>query len=242
MENGTPFLLVAGFGLLLTAGPGACGEGEEASRNGPMTEDSLTFLALGDSYTIGESVDPALGWPVQLAAALREQGVPMRDPLVVARTGWTTDELAAAMDTAALGGPHDLVTLLIGVNNQYRGRGVGEYRSQFLDLLGRAVTLAGGEAGRVLVLSIPDWGATPFAEGRDRGRIAREIDAFNEVNREEAERAAAAYVDVTPISRDATETSSLVAGDGLHPSGEMYARWVGAALPTVLGMLGGPRP
>lgn len=204
-----------------------------------MRQDTLTYLALGDSYTIGESVEPALRWPVQLAGALRARGVPVADPTIVARTGWTTDELAAALAAAGLPERYDLVSLLIGVNNQYRGRGLEEYRAQFVELLRRAVAFAGGEPGRVVVLSIPDWGVTPFARGRDRERIAREIDAFNAVNREESARGGARWVDVTPISRVAATDPSLTAGDGLHPSGAMYGRWVEAALPVVASMLGG---
>jgi len=185
----------------------------------------MRFLALGDSYTIGESVAPAERWPMQLAALLRAEGMPMDDPLIIATTGWTTDELRAGIDRAAPAGTFDLVSLLIGVNNQYRGRGQDEYRRQFVDLLKRAIEFAGGKPGRVLVLSIPDWGATPFAVGRNRARIAAEIDAFNAINREEAERHGARYVDVTPVSRKAASDASLIAGDGLHPSGKMYAEW-----------------
>jgi lysophospholipase L1-like esterase len=188
------------------------------------------FLALGDSYTIGEGVSAAERWPVQLAARLRARGVPVGEPEIIARTGWTTDELAAALEQAAPQGPYDLVSLLIGVNNQYRGRDVEEYRAQFARLLERAIGLAGGEAGRVLVLSIPDWGVTPFAEGRDARAIAREIDAFNAANAAEARRLGARYVDVTGISRRARDEAGLIAGDGLHPSGEMYGRWAEAAL------------
>ncbi len=185
----------------------------------------MRFLALGDSYTIGESVPPAERWPVQLAALLRSEGVPLDEPLIIATTGWTTDELNAGIDTVKPQGPFELVSLLIGVNNQYRGRSQAEYRQQFVDLLNRAIDYAGGEARRVIVLSIPDWGVTPFAAGRDPGQIAREIDAFNAINREEALRADAQYVDVTPVSREATHDQALIAGDGLHPSGKMYAAW-----------------
>jgi lysophospholipase L1-like esterase len=197
-----------------------------------MASEIPSFLALGDSYTIGEGVDSMARWPVGLARALRASGVPIRDPVVVARTGWTTQELSAGIDQAGVYGTHDLVSLLIGVNNQYRGRDLEEYRSQFAALLGRAVEFAGGDPERVLVLSIPDWGVTPFAQGRDRERIASEIDAFNEVNRRESEVAGARYVDVTGISREAVWRPELLAEDGLHPSGAMYELWVEAALPA----------
>jgi len=202
-----------------------------------------SFLALGDSYTIGEGVDSAARWPVALARALRASGVPIQDPVVVARTGWTTQELSAGIDLAAPSGTYDLVSLLIGVNNQYRGREVEEYRSQLAELVSRSVAFAGGDPSRVLVLSIPDWGVTPFAEGRDRARIALEIDAFNEVNRRESEAAGVRYVDITGISREAARRPELLAADGLHPSGAMYDLWVEAALSVVLRILpGGSAP
>ncbi|MGH8078339.1 MAG: GDSL-type esterase/lipase family protein, partial [Lysobacter sp.] len=146
----------------------------------------MSYLALGDSYTIGEGVPEAGRWPVQLAAALRREGIDLADPRIIATTGWTTDELATAIDAAEPVGSFDFVSLLIGVNNQYRGRSVAEYRSEFTALLKRAIGFTGGRADRVLVLSIPDWGVTPFAaaqfaqqQGRDDAQIARELDAFN---------------------------------------------------------------
>ncbi|MCJ7630555.1 MAG: SGNH/GDSL hydrolase family protein [Longimicrobiales bacterium] len=202
-----------------------------------MTSDTVSFLALGDSYTIGESVDSALRWPVQLAKAISGEGIPVREPVIIARTGWTTDELAGGIENAGITGAFDLVTLLIGVNNQYRGRDLEEYRVQFLDLLARAIGFSGGIPGNVVVLSIPDWGVTPFAEGRNRGQIGEEIDAFNSVKREESEAAGVRYVDVTGISRRAITDPSLVAADGLHPSGAMYALWAEAALPVALEIL-----
>ena len=191
----------------------------------------MRFLALGDSYTIGESVEPAERWPVQLRRRLGERGLNFEEPLIIATTGWTTDELSAAIDRADPRGPFDLVSLLIGVNNQYRGRGAEEYRHQFNDLLRRAIEFAGGQAGQVLVLSIPDWGVTPFAAGRDRGAIAAAIDQFNLINRDEAAWAGARYIDVTPVSREAAHDPALIAADGLHPSGKMYGAWAELALP-----------
>ena len=197
------------------------------------------MLALGDSYTIGEGVAEGDRWPVRLAAMLRARGIAVASPDIVARTGWTTDELSVGIDAARPGGSYGLVTLLIGVNNQYRGRSGEEYRTQFRALLARATTFAGSRASRVIVVSIPDWGVTPFAQGRDRARIATEIDAFNVINREETVRAGARYVDVTPMSKRAATEKELVAGDGLHPSATMYAEWARLALPVAVEALGG---
>jgi lysophospholipase L1-like esterase len=197
------------------------------------------YLALGDSYTIGESVRESGRFPNQLAARLREDGaIALASPLIVAMTGWTTDELAAGIAAAQPDGYFELVTLLIGVNNQYRGRALEEYREQFRALLERAVEFAHGISGRVFVVSIPDWGVTPFAAGRDRARIAAEIDAFNQVNGAEANRAGARYVDITPVSRQAAAEPWLIASDGLHPSAEMYRRWVDLLLPEASAALG----
>jgi lysophospholipase L1-like esterase len=199
---------------------------------------SSRFLALGDSYTVGEGVAEDERWPVQLAAMLRARGAQTDEPLIVAKTGWTTDELIQGIDNATPEGTFALVSLLIGVNNQYRGRTVDEYRTQFAELLRRAIAFAGGKADHVIVLSIPDWGATPFAAGRDRLKIGREIDAFNAVNLDEALRAGAHYVDVTPSSRLALSDASLVASDGLHPSGKMYRVWAEAVLGAASAALG----
>ncbi|HJP97102.1 MAG TPA: SGNH/GDSL hydrolase family protein [Rhodanobacteraceae bacterium] len=197
-----------------------------------------TFLALGDSYTTGEGVAGDENWPTQLAARLRSAGMKVVSPQIVATTGWTTGELAAAMDAATLDPPYPLVTLSIGVNNQYRGRALGEYREQFRALLQRAMSLADGGAARVLVVSVPDWGVTPFAsrEGRDPAGVAREIDAFNAVACEETERTGARWIDVTAISR-APESRDELVDDGLHPSGAQYARWADAILPVARAVL-----
>lgn len=210
-------------------------------------------LALGDSYTIGEAVPADARWPNRLAELLRADGANLAQPEIVARTGWTTDELAAALDALERGEavelaegeyaprpapPYQLVTLLIGVNNQYRGREVAEYRTQLDALLARAIGYAGGERARVVVLSIPDWGATPFAQGRDRDRIAREIDAYNAAKRAACAAAGVAFVDITPLTREAPQQPGLVAADGLHPSALDYARWAQAALPAAREALG----
>lgn len=187
------------------------------------------YLALGDSYTIGESTSPAERFPAQLAEQLRAQGMEPGVPEIVARTGWTTDELTLAIQAADPKGTYDLVTLLIGVNNQYRGRSAEQYRSEFVGLLERAIAFAGNRPKRVIVISIPDWGMTPFGSGRQN--TSAEIDTFNAVNRQAAEQFGAVYADITPISREAARDAALVAPDGLHPSGKMYARWVELLMP-----------
>ncbi|MDZ7724007.1 MAG: SGNH/GDSL hydrolase family protein [candidate division KSB1 bacterium] len=205
------------------------------AKNLMMEKDDIkfTYLALGDSYTIGESVDASQRYPVLLTDSLRKAGYPMDDPVIVARTGWTTDELAAGIRTADLSTPYSLVSLLVGVNNQYRGRDVENYRIEFRSLLEQAITFAGGQAEHVFVLSIPDWGVTPFAASRDREQIAGEIDQYNAVNREETRTRGVLYIDITPISRQTAEDPALIADDGLHPSGRMYAACVELALPEI---------
>ena len=189
-----------------------------------------TYLALGDSYTIGQSVDEAERFPVQLAKLLTKDGIVVADPQIIARTGWTTDELSDGIATVAPKGPFDLVSLLIGVNNQFRGRSQDEYKTQFDALLKQAIAFAGGDASHVIVFSIPDWGVTPFAKQYDSAKVAREIDSFNAINKQAAEKAGAKYVDITPVSRKASTDTTLVARDGLHPSGTMYAEWSKLAL------------
>ena len=197
------------------------------------------WLALGDSYTIGEGVPAEGRWPVQLAAALRDEGIAVEPPRIIATTGWTTDELAAGMDAEEPLGHWDLVSLLIGVNNQYRGRSAEDYRSGFHALLRRAIALAGGRAERVLVLSIPDWGVTPFARGDDRdpARIAAELDRYNAIAATLCADHGVAFVDITAASRERGDDPAMLAEDGLHPSVAMYARWAEAALPVVRRLL-----
>jgi len=191
------------------------------------------FLALGDSYTIGESVDARERWPSLLVAKLRAAGIQIEDPLIIAKTGWTTDELNAAIDREPPKGPFDIVSLSVGVNNQYRGRSPKEYHVEFAALLDRAIGFANNDPTRVIVFSIPDWGATPFAEGRDRTRIAREIDEYNRINRELTEARGSSYIDITPRSRDAANDSTLLTSDGLHPSGILYEEWAMLAFPIL---------
>ena len=191
-----------------------------------------TYLALGDSYTIGESVSAAESFPYQLKEALVKQGHPVESIQIIAQTGWTTDELQAAIDIATLSPPYDLVTLLIGVNNQYRGYSLETYRIEFEQLLKQAIAFAGADTEQVRVLSIPDWGVTPFAqkEGRVADKVAKEIDAFNAAAKEISEKLDVVFINITPHSRLAATDLSLLASDGLHPSGKMYAHWVQSLL------------
>jgi lysophospholipase L1-like esterase len=197
----------------------------------------MRFLALGDSYTIGEAVAESERWPAQLVARLRASGIDVADAAIIARTGWTADELDAAIDAASPRGTYEMVTLLVGVNDQYRGRDAESYRAPFRKLLDRAIGFAGGDASRVVVVSIPDWGVTPFAAGRDLVQITEAIDEFNAVNREEARSAGAHYVDVTPVSRAAATDEGLLAADGLHPSARMYEQWTRAIVPVAEAIL-----
>jgi len=197
---------------------------------------ALRFLALGDSYTIGESVAATNRWPNQLAKALEVEGI-QTDLTVIARTGWTVDELWQGIQADPPDGTYDLVTLLIGVNDQYRGYPADGYREDFRFLLAKAIEYAAGNPDKVVVLSIPDWGFTPFAATRDTEPISQQIDEFNAINLEETKSSGAHYVDVTEISRMAMDDLELITGDRLHPSGKMYAMWVENVLPVAMKIL-----
>ncbi|MEL6111006.1 MAG: GDSL-type esterase/lipase family protein, partial [Planctomycetota bacterium] len=169
--------------------------------------------------------------PNQLAARLHEEGTPFDQTQIVAKTGWTTGELLQAIESAQPAGPFDLVSLLIGVNNQYRGLPISEFADELNALLSLAIRFADGDANRVLVLSIPDWSVTPFAADRDRATVANEIDRFNECKRQRARASNCHFIDVTPISRLAANDRSLLASDELHPSASMYSSWCTIVLP-----------
>ena len=203
-----------------------------------FAQSPVKVLALGDSYTIGESVEAADRWPFQLAKLLESQQIQCDTPDILAKTGWTTDELLSSIKDYKFQERYDLVTLLIGVNNQYRGRDVEQYRLELRELIQIAIAKAGNEPDRVILVSIPDWGVTPFAKGRDRGKIAGEIDAYNAVKKQEAEKAKVHYVDITDITRDIDgEKATLIANDGLHPAAKMYALWAERVLPIALAVL-----
>lgn len=189
------------------------------------SQKKYTYLALGDSYTIGESVPLEKNFPHQVVELLRKEKINIDAPAIVAKTGWTTDELQEQLSRVRLAVPFDFVTLLIGVNNQYRGRSGAEYAQQFEELLQQAIGYAADKPNHVIVLSIPDWGVTPFAKDRDKNKIATEIDAFNAINESLAKKYKVHYINITPLTREAATDKTLVAEDGLHPSAKDYARW-----------------
>ena len=193
--------------------------------NNTSEEKKHSSLALGDSYTIGEAVPDNECWPMQLVEMLNAAGKPFSKPQIIATTGWTTDELMNAIRVENPQGTFDLVSLLIGVNNQYRGYSKEVYAKEFEDLLNQAIDFAGKIANHVVVVSIPDWGATPFATDRNREEIATEIDEYNTINREIGLRKGVHYVDITPGSRLSLSDYSLVTTDELHPSGKEYLKW-----------------
>ncbi len=188
-----------------------------------------SFLALGDSYTVGQGISPQENWPSQLIESLRDGGWQVDAPRVVAGTGWTADELLAALDLERMSRSFDLVSLMIGVNNQYRG---GSYLSRFVpdleSLLRSAIGYSGNRPQVVVVLSIPDWGQSPFAADHDRSTIATEIDQLNLQLSAACTRYRVNFVDVTEISRQAAEREGMFATDGLHPSAAQYRLWLPA--------------
>lgn len=190
-----------------------------------IIEDNIKFLALGDSYTIGESVIANDRWPEQLIDSLSARGLDYIDTKIIAVTGWRTDNLQAAIHDAKLKDEFTLVSLLIGVNNFYQGKSVESYIPEFEAILQKAIELAGGIKSRVFVLSIPDYGYTPFGKGNLEA-IRQGIDAFNAANETITKNAGVKYINITDISRRGLDEPDLVAFDGLHPSGKMYAEWV----------------
>lgn len=202
-----------------------------------VASEEYSYLALGDSYTIGESVDSTMRWPVQLADSLSQRGFPVSPPKIIATTGWTSDELMQGIIRANIQDTFDLVSLLIGVNNQYRGYDTAQYRFEFQELLYRSIEFAGGVTGQVFVVSIPDYGVTPFGQTKDPEKIARELDIYNDMARKMCTARGIAFYNITDISRKADENAELVASDDLHPSGKMYTQWVAHILAEVQAQL-----
>jgi len=203
---------------------------------------TYSYLALGDSYTIGEQVLPTDNFSHQAITLLNEEGnknYHFTTPEIIATTGWTTDELSAAIDAENILKQYDIVSLLIGVNNQYRGRSVENFEIEFEQLLQRAILFSGNQPNHVFVLSIPDWGVTPFADGKDSSKIAKEIDAYNNVCQAVTKKYAARYIDITTVQRIDGNKNDFLAMDNLHPSGKEYAKWaaqLAAAIKTVFNL------
>lgn len=195
-------------------------------------ENNIKYLALGDSYTIGEGVSESDRFPVQLSNELNKLGFLVDQPIIIAKSGWTTDELSSALDEKEPIGKFDFVTLLIGVNNQYRGRDAEEFRNEFIQLLNRAAGYT-NSIMNVIVVSIPNWGLTPFAieKGRDPETVTKEIELFNSIAKEESKKVDAHFINITDISQLAAKDLTLLANDKLHPSGKMYSLWVERILP-----------
>lgn len=187
--------------------------------------NTYSYLALGDSYTIGEQVRIHESFPYQTVQLLRERGLPLYAPEIVAVTGFTTDELNSLIDERKLLLQYDFVSLLIGVNNQYRGRTVENFEEEFEQLLQRAIAFAAGNTNHVVVISIPDWGVTPFAADRDIKKIAADIDAFNTVCESVSEKYQTHFINITPSQREDGYKEDFLAADKLHPSGKEYAKW-----------------
>lgn len=197
-------------------------------------QSSLSYIALGDSYTIGEKVEKNQRWPMQLVDSLQNRGFKISDPKIIAKTGWTTDELQNGISKEKLNPTYDLVSLLIGVNNQYRGYDIEQFRKEFTELLEQSISLAGGNRESVFVVSIPDYGVTPFGQQKNPEKIAQEIKKYNRISREISKSHNVTFINITPISKKAKNDSSLVARDGLHPSGKMYSLWVEKIIPEII--------
>ena len=192
-----------------------------------------TFLALGDSYTIGQSVQEYERFPLQTVTKLKNLHFNFSEPDIIATTGWTTTDLINSLNSRPPQHLYSVVSLLIGVNNQYQGKSLAQYKTEFTELLNRAIIYANNKPGHVFVLSIPDYSVTPFARGSDTAKIAREIDEFNAGNKEISFNAGVHYLDITPVSRQAKTSSSLIASDGLHPSGVQYEKWAELFTPLI---------
>lgn len=201
----------------------------------PTSPAAKTYLALGDSYTIGQSVSEADRYPHHTVLLLRAQNITIDEPRIIATTGWTTRNLLDALNSANLPTNYDVVSLLIGVNNQYQGKSIEEYKTEFTQLVNRAIQYANNRASHVFVLSIPDYSGTPFAQNMDKVKITAEIDQFNAANKTISLQLGVNYLNITPISRETDP--ELLAGDGLHPSGKQYKRWADLLAPMMKAVL-----
>ncbi len=230
------FLLFITLGGCVTSSP----QRPSPNQNNTMAEKTFTYLALGDSYTIGEGVKQNETYPAQLVELLAAKNLDFEAPKIIAVTGWTTDELQQGIKAAAIDGKtYDLVTLLIGVNNQYRGRSIDNYKEEFTNLLHQAIDFAGGHKNHVIVLSIPDWGVTEFAKQQNvnQEKVAEEIDAFNQAQKEICDTAGITFLDITTAYREQGNWPENQADDGLHPSGNIYSFWAEKLAVHIMGQV-----
>jgi len=196
-------------------------------------KNTSKFLALGDSYTVGASVTFSERWPVQFLDELKLYTTVLDTLQIIATSGWRVDQLKFGMDNSNLEPPYGLVSLLIGVNNQYQGQNANDFRPEFIEMLEKSLKLVNNRKERFFVISIPDWGASPYGFGFDRAKVSKEINEFNSVVKEESEKRGLRYFDITAISRRALIDRTLIASDGLHPSGKMYKLWVDMMIPEI---------
>lgn len=190
-----------------------------------------SYLALGDSYTVATSIPATGSYPVQTVGQLRAAGIAFSAPKIIATNGWTTTNLLDALADEKPVKAYDMVTLLIGVNNQYQGGSIDNYKDQFSELLGKCIAYTGNRPAHVIVLSIPDYSVTPFARGHNQEAISAEIDAFNDANREITLAQGAQYLNITNDSRTAGLSSVMLAGDGLHYTAAEYTIWAKGLVP-----------
>jgi lysophospholipase L1-like esterase len=207
-----------------------------------QTNDSIVvsakhYLALGDSYTIGQSVDPSMNFPSQAVAVLNTMGIKLGSPQIIATTGWTTIDLQNAIALQQPKGPYDVVTLLIGVNDQYQHLDTVGYKTRFTQLLHESIAFAGNDTARVFVLSIPDYSVTPYAQDYDTATIRQQLLQFNALNKAITLANNVTYIDITPLTEAMKNNTSLTANDGLHPSALEYTQWVNLLAPAMAEVL-----
>lgn len=248
MKNSMIFLFCLIFTLLLAIY--ACGKDKAVilpveiampAKDTMITTDTTAtlpvtgakYLALGDSYTIGQSVEDTECFPAQTVQLLKAAHINVNDPQYIATTGWTTTNLISAINSQNPAKDFDIVTLLIGVNDQYQHRDTNEYRTFFTELLNKSIDLAAGKKTHVFVLSIPDYSATPFVNAANKASVSAQVDEFNAINKEITLQNSITYIDITPSTRQAADDASLIANDGLHPSGKEYAVWAGMLAPLI---------
>ncbi len=207
--------------------------GNKIERSIPSDTEPVRYLALGDSYTIGTGIEVENSWPNQLADSLRAKGFSIDTTQIIATNGWTTTDLKNGIDNEDLSSTFDVVSLLIGVNNQYQGLGLDVYRTEFRELIDQAITFASGDTSNVFVVSIPNYGVTPFAQSKNPVIIRQEIQVYNDIARQISAEYSIPFLNITPISEQAEDDASLLASDNLHPSAKMYAMWIHEILPTV---------